>query len=94
MKGVKAVFETMLSGPVRVRVLASYHPYRVICRVTGRGNHIWRTGLLFVTVPQFLWCKHHYVGKLKCHISWEGRPDLSGLPEAAPELINQLEQQR
>lgn len=93
MKGVKAVFETMLSGPVRVRVLARYNTYEVICQVTGRGNYTWRTGLLFVTVPQFLWCKHRYVGKLRCHISWEGRPDLSGLPEATPKLLKQLEEQ-
>lgn len=94
MKGVKAVFETLLSGPVRVRVLARYNPYEVICRVTGRSNSPWRTGLLFATVPQFLWGKHRYVGKLKCHISWEGRPDLSGLPEADETLIKQWEQQQ
>ena len=93
MKGVKAVFETMLSGPVRVRVLARYNTYEVICQVTGRSNSPWRTGLLFATVPQFLWGKHRYVGKLRCHISWEGRPDLSGLPEATPELLKQLEEQ-
>ena len=97
MKGVKAVLEcseTMISGPVRVRVLARYNNYEVVCRVTGRSNRPWTKGLLFIIAPMFLWEKHRYVGRLKCNSRWQGRPDLSGLPEADENLIKQWEQQR
>ena len=95
MKGVKAIYETLLAGPVKVRALAIYSRVdgqimEVICRVTGRHNRIWPTGYLTVAAQMFLWNKHRYTGRLKCNHLWIGRPDLSGLPEADDELISQL----
>ncbi len=98
MKGVKAVFETMISGPVRVRVLGIYSTYNglpleVLCRVTSKTSRPWTKGLLFITTPMFLWERHRYVGKLRCNSLYQGRPNLNGLPEATPELLKQLEEQ-
>ena len=99
MKGVKAVYETPLDGPVKVRVLAIYSTYaglprQAICKVTSRSNRAWPQGFLFRMLPVFLWERHRYVGKLKCNSLYQGRPDLSGLPEADENLIKQWEQQR
>ena len=101
MKGVKAIYETLTQGPIKVLVLAIYSRYgldgrrlELLCRVTSRNNRIYPRGYLIVTPPTYLWKTHRYVGRFKCRHAWKGQPDLSGLQEATPELINQLEQQR
>lgn len=98
-QGVKAIFETLRSGPVRVLVLAIYstyngRPIEMLCRVTSRNNRSYPTGYLVVAHPAYLWEKHRYLGKFGCHHAWQGRPDLSGLTEADEKLITQWEQQR
>ena len=98
MNGVKAVYETRFSGPIKVRALAWRSTpgdllSEVICRVTSHNNHAYRRGELFITIPMFLWGQHRYIGKPKCHSLWQGRPDLSGLEWATPKLLKQLEDQ-
>ena len=101
MNGVKAVYETLTQGPIKVRVLAIYSrygldgpPLELLCRVTSRNNRIYPTGYLIVSPLVYLWEKHRYMGKFRCRNLWRGRPDMSGLPEADDTLIKQLEQQR
>lgn len=95
MKGVKAVYETLTQGPVKVRALAIYsryngRPSEVLCRVTSKNNRVYPTGYLIVAPPVYLWEKHRYVGKFGCRHGWQGRPDLSGLPEADNTLLQEL----
>ena len=97
MNGVKAVYETLTQGPIKVRVLAIYSlygldglPLELLCRVTSRNNRIYPAGYLIVSPSVYLWEKHSYVGKFKCRHSWRGRPALSGLPEADNTLLQKL----
>ena len=97
MKGVKAVYETLTRGPVKVRVLAIYsrygldgRPLELLCRVTSKNNRTYPTGRLIVAPTPYLWEKHRYRGKFGSINCWEGRPALSGLPEADNTLLQEL----
>ena len=91
---VKAVYDGYLTGPIKVRVLASYdNPREVVVRVTSRTIWAYPRGLLFIAYAPFLWSQHRFVGRRKCTSLYTGRPDLSGLPEATPKLLKQLEEQ-
>jgi len=95
MKGVKAVYETLLAGPVKVRALAIYstcngRPSEVLCRVTSKNNRTYPTGLLVLAPTPYLWEKHRYMGKFGSINCWEGRPVLSGLPKADNTLLQEL----
>ena len=93
-QGVKAVYEAHLAGPVKVRVLAAYdNPKEVVVRVTSRTNRTYPSGHLFIAYVPFLFENHRFIGRLKCKSLYTGRPDLSGLPEATPKLLKQLEEQ-
>lgn len=91
---VKAVYDGYLTGPIKVRVLASYdNPREVVARVTSRTNRVYPRGRLFIAYVPFLWSQHRFIGRLKCTSLYTGRPDLNGLPEANPKLLKQLEEQ-
>ena len=93
MKGVKAVYEAHLSGPVKVQALYWLTPLEVVARVTSRTNRTYPRGHLFIAYVPFLWSQHRFIGRLKCTSLYTGRPNLNGLPEATPKLLKQLEEQ-
>ncbi len=95
-QGVKAVYETHLSGPVKVRVLAvfsttNYRPLEAVVQVTSKTHKTWPRGYLTVAVPTFLWEKHRFIGKTRS--LYEGRQDLSGLPLVDDALLHAMAEQ-